>query len=304
MAVRLSNNASTQLAASITATDTTIHVAAGTGGLFPALPAVDVFPITVVGADNTTEIMRVTARAGDVFTVVRAQEDTTARAFPIGSRVECRLTAGTFTEMMENKLERGGGTLTGPVVSDSTIDAQGLGVDGEAVWHAGNFDPDGKLGNSGSQQIDGDALTINGTQPRATFIHGGSAIFSVGVNSDGTRLTIGTGADMSDPLLSVTSSGEAWIKGIGLLTAYVTTQAESIATTKADAAKTAALASVASTYVDDVRLGALLEQAPVAVNPGPGWVLTAWSGTDGYGIGSWRPIQVKRGGTWYTIGVA
>jgi hypothetical protein len=97
MAVKLKNNARGFLAVAITDTDTQVTLAAGTGAAFPALSAGESFFATIVSTDNTFEIVDVTARAGDVLTVVRGAEETIPQAFGPGSLVELRVTVGNLT---------------------------------------------------------------------------------------------------------------------------------------------------------------------------------------------------------------
>lgn len=93
--LRLSNNGLSTLAAGITSSDTSITVATGDGSKLPALSAGQWFMATLVKSTGTLEIVKVTARSGDVLTITRAQEGTTAAAFSTGDRIEHRLTAGT-----------------------------------------------------------------------------------------------------------------------------------------------------------------------------------------------------------------
>ena len=99
-----SNNASSTLAAAITAGATTLTVATGDGAKFPAITAGNNFLATLVGgtasAETSWEIVSVTARAVDVFTIVRAQEGTTAAGWAISTPVELRLTASTLTTLV------------------------------------------------------------------------------------------------------------------------------------------------------------------------------------------------------------
>lgn len=96
MGLKLANNALSRLSAGISPTDVTVVLVPGGGAAFPTLGAGDYFPATIVKADGTLEIVKVTARATDVLTVVRAQENTTAKSFNAGDRLELRLTAGTY----------------------------------------------------------------------------------------------------------------------------------------------------------------------------------------------------------------
>lgn len=99
MKIKFSNNASTTLFSAVTVGDTQIVVSPGGGSLFPELTDGNFFMITVVDAQGNLEIMSVTSRNVDTFTVNRAQENTPARAFPEGSVVELRLTAGSIGEI-------------------------------------------------------------------------------------------------------------------------------------------------------------------------------------------------------------
>ena len=92
---QFTNNAATTLASGILAGATSLTVAAGTGALFPALSGGNFFYCTLQNTAGTTiEIVKVTARSTDTFTIVRAQEGTSASAFSTGDKVELRLTAG------------------------------------------------------------------------------------------------------------------------------------------------------------------------------------------------------------------
>jgi hypothetical protein len=100
MALKLTNNAASILAGAILATDTALSVQAGDGAKFPALVAGDWFPLTIVDAGGNFEIIRVTARTGDVMTIARNQEGTAASAFSAGSRVDLRMTASALNAIV------------------------------------------------------------------------------------------------------------------------------------------------------------------------------------------------------------
>lgn len=95
MKLRFANNATSLLAAGISAGGTTITVTTGDGALFPTLIGGDYFMCTLVQG-STIEIVQVTARTGDSMTVVRAQEGTSASAFTAGAVVSNRLTAASL----------------------------------------------------------------------------------------------------------------------------------------------------------------------------------------------------------------
>ena len=94
---KFTNNAAATLSASINSTVTTITVTSGQGALFPSLSAGDYFYATIIDSSNNIEIVKVTARATDSLTVVRAQESTTGRSFIGGDNISLRVTAAGLT---------------------------------------------------------------------------------------------------------------------------------------------------------------------------------------------------------------
>jgi hypothetical protein len=92
------NNAWSFLNGGINDTTTSIALSTGQGARFPSPTGGDYFLLTLIGLTDgneaTWEIVKVTTRTGDVLTVVRAQESTTAVSWLSGTRVELRMTAG------------------------------------------------------------------------------------------------------------------------------------------------------------------------------------------------------------------
>ena len=118
----VTNNAYSTLASSVLIAATTLTVQAGHGARFPAISAGDFTFITLQDSSNYIEIVKVTARSTDTFTIVRAQEGTSARAWASGDTVELRFTAGTAatvdgTQTFSNK------TLTSPTVTGTLTGA-------------------------------------------------------------------------------------------------------------------------------------------------------------------------------------
>src|SRR3569833_2299431 len=112
--LKIANNAASTLAGGISDSDTFLSVQVGDGGKFPGLSAGDWFPATIVNASGGYEIVRVTARTGDVLTIERAQEGTTARSFSAGDSVGLRLTAAAIQTMIPD----GASLLAGNNLSD------------------------------------------------------------------------------------------------------------------------------------------------------------------------------------------
>lgn len=93
------NNAESTLASAISATDTSLIVSAGTGAEFPdAVAGESYFKLTLTDAatGSQVEIVNVTAKAGDIFTIERAQEGTLARAWAASDMVANMMTADTL----------------------------------------------------------------------------------------------------------------------------------------------------------------------------------------------------------------
>ena len=118
MGLLLKNNARSTLSASITAMDTTIRVRVGHGVRFPQPSATgDWFPLTLEDQSGRIEILRATARQGDMITVTRGAEGTQARSFVSGDAVELRATAAVFANSS-------GGGGDDEIIAVSISDAQ------------------------------------------------------------------------------------------------------------------------------------------------------------------------------------
>ena len=123
--IKFTNNASTQTVKSVSSVDTTITVAENEAAIFPRLESGDYFLLTLMDINGQHEIVKCTSRTDSVFTVVRAQENTTAHSFPIGSLVELRLTADSITRVAED---------ASTTKVHATIDAQSVGAASGLVY--------------------------------------------------------------------------------------------------------------------------------------------------------------------------
>lgn len=134
-----SNNASSLLATTISDVDVTLQVGVGDGALFPSPSAGDRAAIALVNASGDLEVVYCTARSGDLLTITRAQEGTTAQEWIGGqTRVELRLTKGT----QEAMLQRDGDALTGDLdaagneITDARLTGDTVIVGGQTVGTA------------------------------------------------------------------------------------------------------------------------------------------------------------------------
>jgi hypothetical protein len=118
MGLKVTNNAFGTLNAGINDSATTIVLTAGQGSRFPTLSAGDYFYATLIDTSNNLEIVKVTARSTDTMTVVRGQDNTTARAYSTNDRFELRPTAALFNETIDKAdaaLPKSGGAITGNI---------------------------------------------------------------------------------------------------------------------------------------------------------------------------------------------
>ena len=79
---------------------TSLTLNAGQVGLFPAFPfnAV-VWPAAQIPISTNAEIVRVTNIAGNVLTIARTQESSTARAIIVGDQIAATITVKTLTDV-------------------------------------------------------------------------------------------------------------------------------------------------------------------------------------------------------------
>lgn len=101
MGIKFTNNAEGALASGISSGDLSLTLGSGEGDLFPAVSGVDFFYATIIDVSGNREIVKCTQRtaASNVFTtIIRAQDNTTARAFIAGDKVQLRVTAAILEQ--------------------------------------------------------------------------------------------------------------------------------------------------------------------------------------------------------------
>ena len=101
MTVLLANNVSSALAASITASATSMTVT--DGSRFPVLSAGQYFYATIIATNGIVEIVKVNTRNGNAMSITRAQDGTNAQAFASGARVEMRINAASVRETVTDQ---------------------------------------------------------------------------------------------------------------------------------------------------------------------------------------------------------
>jgi hypothetical protein len=122
------NNAATYLAFGITNTATTMQVSANTGHLFPSPVGGDYFYVSLISLSGPIiEIVKCTARNGDVFTIERGQEGTTPLYWNMGDNVQLRITAA------------GMNFITGATATTTEEESQ-VATQGQTVFTLTTFD--------------------------------------------------------------------------------------------------------------------------------------------------------------------
>ena len=151
------NNAKAQLNANITNVVTSLTVTSGQGALFPVLTGSDFFLVTLFeysgsGAVNH-EVVRVTARTTDTFTLLRGQEGTVAQAWVAGDNLELRVTKETLDSFHADGDNIAAGTFSATSISTTgsiVITGAGL-VDGVDIAVLGGRVDDLEVAGYGDQ---------------------------------------------------------------------------------------------------------------------------------------------------------
>ena len=185
MAVLYTNNAATTLASSITAAATSLTVTSGKGALFPAPVSPSYFYATLSNSDGSVmEIVKVTARTTDTFTVTRAQDGTTAVAWNAGEKFELRITKGMLDDF---KLDTQAG-----ITSSNVTTALGY-----TPYNSTN--PNGYISGNQSITVSGDASGTGATAISLTLTSVGTAGTYTKVTTDAKgRVTSGTTLTSAD----------------------------------------------------------------------------------------------------------
>jgi len=119
------NNAGTTLASGINSSVVSLTVASGSGALFPSPTGDDYFWLTLVEG-SVIEIVKCTARSGDVFTVVRQQQGTGPTSFTTGAVVENRLTRESLERLVQSQSAFPLTVVTGDLLAASAPNTVGV----------------------------------------------------------------------------------------------------------------------------------------------------------------------------------
>lgn len=99
--IKFTNNFVATLAAAISDADTVITLDAGSGAKLPNYGGGDYEYMTIGNVSNNLEIVKVTQRAGDILTITRAQDGTTAKAWNAGDQINSRPCAAAMNDALQ-----------------------------------------------------------------------------------------------------------------------------------------------------------------------------------------------------------
>lgn len=193
MVMKFTNNATSTLASSINSSVTSLSVAIGQGALFPTLGGGDYFYCTLANVAGTVEIIKVTARTSDTFTIVRGQDGTTGAFWTAGDKVELRLVAASLNDVP--KLDEAntftGANAYGTPASITLTNATGLPVgSGVSGLGTGVATALGNTANAtgGVVTVDGSATLTNKTLTNPTVTNYVETV--VVISNSGTSQTL------------------------------------------------------------------------------------------------------------------
>jgi hypothetical protein len=144
--VKYSNNASTSLPSGISDSVTAITVADASS--FPTISSPDYAYLTLVSS-TALEVVKCTNITGNVLTVVRAQESTSAAAFVTDDRVELRVTTAMLTDALAETVAAAAASASAAATSATA-----------AATSYDNFDDRWLGSKSSNPSVDNDGATL------------------------------------------------------------------------------------------------------------------------------------------------
>jgi hypothetical protein len=137
---------------------TSLTVTSGQGTRFPAVPFnATIWATGEIPVPSNAEIVRVTNIAGDVLTITRAQESTSARSILVGDQIAATITVKTLTDI-ETAFAGTNGAITGGLI---TVNSSGISVNLPAYLTTAALSQDSSKYAGINGAITGGSITVN-----------------------------------------------------------------------------------------------------------------------------------------------
>ena len=196
------NNAATTLASSISSTATSLTVASGTGSLFPSPTGTQYFYCTLQATTGSTiEIIKVTARSSDTFTIIRGQDGTGGSSFTAGDKVELRIVAATMNDLP--KLDE----------ANSFSGTMGIGTTASSIYNlsvTGQSGQPAQLLTSFATSTGASGLLVNmlgGNNNAEIFQYNGATVGVILVSSTATTYLTSSDRRLKSDIVDLSDSG-------------------------------------------------------------------------------------------------
>ena len=196
------NNAATTLASSISSTATSLTVASGTGSLFPNPTGTQYFYCTLQATTGSTiEIIKVTARSSDTFTIIRGQDGTGGSSFTAGDKVELRIVAATMNDLP--KLDE----------ANSFSGTMGIGTTASSIYNlsvTGQSGQPAQLLTSFATSTGASGLLVNmlgGNNNAEIFQYNGANVGVILVSSTATTYLTSSDRRLKSDIVDLSDSG-------------------------------------------------------------------------------------------------
>ena len=201
------------ISSAITNAATSLTLTSGQGARFPTITGGNSFYATLANSSNVLEIVQVTATVGDTFTIVRAQDGTTASAYSIGDRCELRPTAALFNSKADGAATTAALALLAPIASPAftgapTVNGAAIVIPGEIKQVAFATPPTGWLACNGGAVSRTTYATLFAAIATTWGAGDGSTTFNVPDLRGRALIGAGTGTGLTARTLGTQNIGE------------------------------------------------------------------------------------------------
>lgn len=193
-------------------TGTSLTVTTGAGSLFPATPFnCTIYPPSTIPTQSSAEIIRVTAVVGDVLTITRAQEGTTAKAIKAGWLIANTATAITFTDIEDSIIQFISAGTTKASASEvifSNANGVSFGADGQTITASVAGAGAGSVSfSAGTESAALDSIVFSNSNGVSFGLDGSTITASVGAGGAAGSISAGTASVALGQVIFSNSNG-------------------------------------------------------------------------------------------------